>query len=48
MLFGHFEVFDHKFDKENSHLTKQNFDSVEIWSFPMKCYRMDFVSKLCP
>ena len=47
-LFGRFSIFDRKFDKGNNHLTKQNFDSVEIWSFPIKFYRIDFVSKLCP
>ena len=32
----------------HSHLTKRKFDSVEILSFPIKFYRIDFVSKLCP
>ena len=31
--FGHFYIFYRKFDKGHSHLTKWNFDSVEIWSF---------------
>ena len=35
-------------DQGHSHGTKQKFDSVEIWSFPIKFYRVDFVSKLCP
>ena len=47
MFFGHFKVFDRKFDKGHSHLTNRNFDSVEIWSFPIKFYRIDFVRKLC-
>ena len=29
-FFGSFYVFDRKFDKGHSHLTKLNFDSVEI------------------
>ena len=28
--------------------TLQNFDSVEIWSFPIKLYMIDFVSRLWP
>ena len=30
-FFFHFYVFDRKFDKGHSHLTKWNFDSVESW-----------------
>ena len=29
-FFCHFYLFDHKFDKGHSHLTKRSFDSVEI------------------
>ena len=47
LLFGRFEVFDRKFDKGHSHLTKQNFDSDEIWLFRIKFYRINIVSKLC-
>ena len=43
-----FKIFDRKFDKGHSHLTKRNFDSVENWSVPIKFYWIDFVSKLCP
>ena len=44
MFFGHFYVFDRKFDKGHSRLTKWNFDSIEISSF----YGIYFVSKVCP
>ena len=47
-FFGNFYVFDHKFDKGHSHLTKWNFDSVEIWSFLIDFYGIHFVSKVCP
>ena len=44
----HFYVFDGKFDNGHSHLTKWNFDSVEISSFLIKFHGIDFVSKVCP
>ena len=47
-FFGHFYVFDKKFDKGHSHITKWNFDSVAISSFLIKLYGIDFVSKLYP
>ena len=47
-LGGHFYVFDRKFDKGHSHLTKRNFDIVEIWSFLIDFYWIHFVSKVCP
>ena len=47
-LFGHFYVFDRKFDKGHSHLTKLNFDSVEISSFLITFYGGYFVCKVYP
>ena len=46
-IFGHFYTFDRKFDKGHSHLTKWNFDSVEIWSFLIYFYAIYIVSKVC-
>ena len=47
-VFGHFYVFNRKFDKGHSHLTKWSFDSVEIWLFLIHFYGINFVSKVCP
>ena len=51
-IFGHFLfiffVFDRRFGKGHSHLTKWNFDSVEIWSFLINFYGIHFISKVCP
>ena len=33
-VFVYFHVFDRKFYNEHSHLTKRNFDSVEIFMSP--------------
>ena len=48
MACSFIKSFDRKCDKGHSQLTKRNFDSVEIWSFPIKFYKIDFVSKPCP